>query len=124
VVVEVPGVQDGLTLAQALAPEHLQLVGPTAEALARDVTRAGCVFVGASAGTAFGDYIAGSNHILPTNGAARFDSALSPATFRRRFTEVAIDDPGPLVEAAAPVARSEGFELHARSMEARIRDNH
>ena len=124
VVVEVTALQDGLTLAQALAPEHLQLVGPSAEALARDVTRAGCVFVGAVAGTAFGDYIAGSNHVLPTNGAARFASALSPATFRRRFTEVVIDDAAPLVEAGVAVARAEGFELHARSMEARIRDNH
>jgi histidinol dehydrogenase len=123
-VVEVGGTGDALALAQALAPEHLQLIGPGAESLAPRITRAGCVFVGASAGTAFGDYIAGSNHVLPTNGAARFASALSPATFRRRFTEVTIADPAPLVKAGAPVARAEGFELHARSMEARIRDNH
>ena len=82
------------------------------------------MFVGAAAGTAFGDYIAGSNHVLPTNGAARFASALSAATFRRRFAEVTITDPASLAEEAAPVARAEGFELHARSMEARIRNNH
>jgi len=123
-VVEVDGIQDGLALAEALAPEHLQLVGPGAETLAPRVTRAGCLFVGAAAGTAFGDYIAGSNHVLPTNGAARFASGLSPVTFRRRFAEVRIDDARKLAEAAAPVARAEGFELHARSMEARIRDNH
>jgi histidinol dehydrogenase len=123
-VVEVPTVQDGLALAQALAPEHLELVGPAAEALASDVTRAGCVFVGAAVGTAFGDYIAGSNHILPTNGAARFASGLSAATFRRRFSELRIEDPSGLAKAAAPIARAEGFELHARSMEGRIRDNH
>ena len=123
-VVEVDGIQDGLALAEALAPEHLQLVGPDAETLAPRVTRAGCLFVGAAAGTAFGDYIAGSNHVLPTNGAARFASGLSPVTFRRRFAEVRIDDARKLAEAAAPVARAEGFELHARSMEARIRDNH
>jgi histidinol dehydrogenase len=81
------------------------------------------VFVGAHAGTAFGDYIAGSNHILPTAGAARFASALSPRHFRRSFTEVRIDDPTALARSAAPLARAEGFELHARSMEARIRDN-
>ena len=112
-----------LALAQAFAPEHIELIGPRAEALAARVTRAGCVFVGADAGTAFGDYIAGSNHILPTNGAARFASSLSPAQFRRGFTEVRIDDGTELARAAAPVARAEGFELHARSMEARIRDN-
>ena len=115
--------EQALALAQAFAPEHIQLVGAQAEALAPRVTHAGCVFVGPNAGTAFGDYIAGSNHILPTNGAARFASALSPAHFLRGFTEVRIADAGELARAAAPVARAEGFELHARSMEARIRDN-
>jgi histidinol dehydrogenase len=110
-------------LAQAFAPEHIELIGPLAEALAPSITHAGCVFVGANAATAFGDYIAGSNHVLPTNGAARFASSLSPAHFRRSFTEVRIDDPVALARAAAPVARAEGFEFHAQSMEARIRDN-
>ena len=59
-------------------------MGDDAEALARAVTRAGCVFVGRDAGTAFGDYVAGSNHVLPTGGAARFASALGAGTFRRR----------------------------------------
>lgn len=122
--VQVADVHQALALAQAFAPEHLELVGPSAEALASSVTRAGCLFVGAAGATAFGDYIAGSNHILPTNGAARFASALSPQHFRRTFTEVRIGEgAGELARQAAPVARSEGFELHARSMEARIRDN-
>jgi histidinol dehydrogenase len=112
-----------LALAQAFAPEHLQLVGTAAEALADRVTRAGCVFVGAGAATAFGDYIVGSNHILPTNGAARFASAVSPEHFVRHFSEVHIAAPGGLADAAAPLARAEGFELHAQSMEARIREN-
>ncbi|PZS08948.1 MAG: histidinol dehydrogenase, partial [Solirubrobacterales bacterium] len=119
----VPDLELALALAQALAPEHLQLLGPQAEQLAPRVTCAGCVFVGTAAGTAFGDYIAGSNHILPTGGAARFASGLSPLHFLRCFAEVRIDDAGELARAAAPVARAEGFELHARSMEARIRDN-
>jgi histidinol dehydrogenase len=115
--------EEALSLAEAFAPEHLQLVG-AAESLAPRVTHAGCVFVGANAGTAFGDYIAGSNHILPTGGAARFASALSVARFRRGFTEVRIGtDVAELARAAAPLARAEGFELHAQSMEARIRDN-
>jgi histidinol dehydrogenase len=113
-----------IRLAELFAPEHLQLIGQWAEPLAANITHAGCVFIGASAGTAFGDYIAGSNHILPTGGAARFASALSPRTFRRMFTEVRITDPSRLARAAAPIARAEGFELHARSMEARIRENH
>jgi histidinol dehydrogenase len=121
--VEVGDLEQALAVAQALAPEHVQLIGPQAEALAPQVTRAGCVFVGAASGTAFGDYIAGSNHILPTGGAARYASALSVSHFRRNFSEVRISDPGELAAVAAPVARAEGFELHARSMEARIRDN-
>jgi histidinol dehydrogenase len=116
--------EQGLALAQAFAPEHLQLAGASAERLAPRATRAGCVFVGPRSGTAFGDYIAGSNHVLPTGGTARFQSALSPAHFRRRFTEVRIGEgAGELADAAIPVARAEGFELHARSMEARIGDN-
>jgi histidinol dehydrogenase len=122
--VQVSELDQALALAEAFAPEHLELVGEGPQALAPQISRAGCVFVGAASGTAFGDYIAGSNHVLPTNGAARFASALSPAHFRRSFTEVRIGTgAGELARAAAPVARAEGFELHARSMEARIRDN-
>jgi histidinol dehydrogenase len=116
--------EDALELAEAFAPEHLELVGGEMETLAGEITRAGCVFLGTAGATAFGDYIAGSNHVLPTGGAARFASALSPRHFRRAFTEVRI---GPaaaeLARAAAPLARAEGFEWHARSMEARIDEN-
>jgi histidinol dehydrogenase len=121
--VEVADGKQALELAEALAPEHLELIGEDAEALAPRVTRAGCLFVGAASATAFGDYVAGSNHILPTAGSARFASALSPASFRRQFYEVVVRAPDELAQAAAPVARAEGFEIHARSMEARIRDN-
>jgi histidinol dehydrogenase len=111
----------GLRVVEQIAPEHLQLVGEEAEALAERVTRAGCVFVGAGAGTAFGDYVAGSNHVLPTGGAARFQSALSPATFRRRMARVSLpgDAPARLAPAGAALARAEGFPLHAESMERR-----
>jgi histidinol dehydrogenase len=96
-------------------------VGGEAEALAGSVRSAGCVFVGAGAGTAFGDYVAGSNHVLPTGGAARFQSALSAATFRRRMARVSLpgDAPGRLAPAGAALARAEGFPVHAESMERR-----
>lgn len=119
--VQVPSHDYALELAEAFAPEHLELLGPLAEQLAPRVTRAGCVFIGT--GTAFGDYIAGSNHTLPTGGAARFASSLGPQHFRRTFTEVRISDATRLARAAAPLARAEGFEFHARSMEVRIGDN-
>ncbi|MGO9819211.1 MAG: histidinol dehydrogenase [Solirubrobacteraceae bacterium] len=122
--IQVSELDHALAISEQFAPEHLQLAGEGAEGLAPRVTTAGCILVGIASGTAFGDYIAGSNHVLPTNGAARFASALTPAAFRRRFAEVRIDQGATeLAREAAPVARAEGFELHARSMEARIRDN-
>jgi histidinol dehydrogenase len=112
---------EALELVEQLAPEHLELVGSEAEPLAARVTRAGCVFVGNGAGTAFGDYVAGSNHVLPTGGAARFQSALSPATFRRRMARVSLpgEAPARLAPAGAALARAEGFPVHAESMERR-----
>ncbi len=120
-VVEAASVEAAARLADELAPEHLQLAGAAAEALAPTIRAAGCVFVGEAAATAFGDYVAGSNHILPTGGAARFQSAVSPETFRRRMARVSF--PGGaaarLAAKGAPLARAEGFPVHAESMERR-----
>ncbi|HYV15044.1 MAG TPA: histidinol dehydrogenase [Conexibacter sp.] len=125
VLVQAPDLEAALAFAEVFAPEHLQLIGPAAEALAPRVTRAGCLFVGAGAATAFGDYVAGSNHVLPTDGAARFASGLSARTFRRRMAEVRIPPAAAaaLAPAGAALARAEGFEAHAASMQARIREN-
>jgi len=118
--VDAPDLETALAFAEAFAPEHLELVGAEAEALARRVRSAGCVFVGRESATAFGDYVAGSNHTLPTGGAARFASQLGPRHFRRRMSEVRIGGAAAALAAAgAPVARAEGFEVHAASMEVR-----
>jgi histidinol dehydrogenase len=123
-VLELSSPREALELANAFAPEHLQLIGAEMEALAPSVRSAGCVFVGAESATAFGDYVAGSNHVLPTAGAARFGSALSPRHFRRRMAEVRIGaGASALAAAGAPIARAEGFEVHAESMLARVREN-
>jgi histidinol dehydrogenase len=110
-----------LEQAERFVPEHLELIGEEVEALAAEVRRAGCVFVGQGAATAFGDYVAGSNHVLPTGGAARFQSALSPAVFRRRMARVSLpgEAPARLAPAGAALARAEGFPVHAESMERR-----
>jgi histidinol dehydrogenase len=110
-----------IELADAIAPEHLELTGTEAESLAKRVRSAGCLFVGRDAATAFGDYVAGSNHVLPTGGAARFASGLSPATFRRRMARVSLPPgaAGRLAPPGAAVARAEGFDVHAESMERR-----
>ena len=119
--VEVPDAGAGLRLCEQLAPEHLELVGEEAEALAERVRAAGCLFVGRGAGTAFGDYVAGSNHVLPTGGAARFQGSLSAATFRRRMARVSLpaEAAAGLAPAGAAIARAEGFPVHAESMERR-----
>jgi histidinol dehydrogenase len=120
--VDAPRLGTALDFANAFAPEHLQLMGPYSERLAEGVRNAGCVFVGAAGGTAFGDYVAGSNHVLPTGGSARFASALSPRHFRRRMAEVHVGDAAAeLAAAGAPVADAEGFTRHAASM--RLREN-
>ena len=83
------------------------------------VRASGCVFIGG--GAAFGDYAAGSNHVLPTGGAARFSGPLGASTFRRRQALVSL--PESAARALAPhvssVARAEGFPVHAESAEAR-----
>lgn len=123
-VVAVGAPEEALAVAEAFAPEHLELVGAAAEALAPRARNAGCVFVGQASGVAFGDYVAGSNHSLPTGGSARFASALSVRTFRRRVAEVRVGEAAPaLARAGAPIARAEGFALHAASMEARVGEN-
>lgn len=113
---------EGLLVAEAFAPEHLELMGSDAEAVVGEVRSAGCVFVGRESGTAFGDYVAGSNHTLPTGGAARFTSGLSTRQFRRRMSVVRIDGAADaLAKAGVPIAEAEGFTRHAESM--RVREN-
>ena len=120
-VVHVPDLADAVGLANAYAPEHLQLMSEDAYALVDHIKTAGCVFVGPATATAFGDYAAGSNHVLPTGGAGRFSGPLGPETFRRKIAEVRV--PGDAAEAlAAPVdvlARAEGLPVHGES--ARVR---
>ena len=119
--VHLPDLSDAVDLANAYAPEHLQLISEDAYALAAKVQSAGCVFVGRSSATAFGDYAAGSNHVLPTGGAGRFTGPLGPQAFRRRIANVSL--PGPAAAALAPyvdaLARAEGFPVHGESARAR-----
>jgi histidinol dehydrogenase len=115
---------EAAALAQALAPEHLEIVTGDAEMLAGGLTTPGCIFIGSEGATAFGDYIAGSNHVLPTGGAGRFQGPLGPGAFRRRIATVRMDG-GSAAELAGPaatLARAEGFPVHGESMERRIKE--
>ncbi len=122
--VAVPDTEAGVTLANAIAPEHLEILTEDAELLADTVTTAGCVFVGERSATAFGDYAAGSNHVLPTGGAGRFQGPLGPGAFRRRIATLEITQGAAreLAPTVATLARAEGFPLHADSAEARTKE--
>jgi histidinol dehydrogenase len=113
----VPDLSDAADLANAFAPEHLELFEEDAALLAERITAAGCVFAGRYGATAFGDYVAGSNHVLPTGGAGRFEGPLGPAAFRRpistvEMTAAAAAQLAPHVET---LARAEGFPVHGES---------
>jgi len=112
-----PSIPEAISFANALAPEHLELLDDESAALAADATTAGCVFVGGHGATAFGDYVAGSNHILPTGGAGRFSGPLGPGTFMRKISTVSIGD-GSAATLAPYVNRfalAEGFPVHGES---------
>ncbi len=115
--VQVQDVEEAIELANADAPEHLELLETDAALMADRVRTAGCVFVGRHGATAFGDYIAGSNHVLPTGGAGRYVGPLGPGSFRRRISNVELTEAA--AAALAPhvdaLARAEGFPVHGES---------
>lgn len=115
--VQVRDVEAAIDLANAYAPEHLELLETDAAPLAERVRTAGCVFVGRHGATAFGDYLAGSNHVLPTGGAGRYAGPLGPGAFRRRISNVEIGGraAGELAPHVDALARAEGFPVHGES---------
>ena len=119
--VRTTSLEAGVALANECAPEHLELAVSDPESLVPLVRSAGCVFLGRNGGAAFGDYVAGSNHVLPTGGAARFAGPLGASTFLRRQALVSLPDGA--VQRLAPhvgnIARAEGFPVHGESAEAR-----
>ena len=103
------------------APEHLLLAGRRAAALADGAWRAGAVFIGSRSAVAFGDYVAGTNHSLPTGGTARWSSALRVDDFVRWTSRVALrGDLRALATAGTAIARHEGMRYHGESMAARV----
>ena len=117
-------IDSAVELAQTLAPEHLELITAKAAETAPKLTTPGCVFVGERSATAFGDYAAGSNHVLPTGGAGRFTGPLGPGNFRRRVSRVQLGEQSAasLGRAVDAIARAEGFPVHGESALARRND--
>jgi histidinol dehydrogenase len=121
-VVVVRDADQAMSLANRMAPEHLVVENETLAA--RPIT-AGALFVGPYTAQALGDYATGSNHVLPTAGAARFRGGLSAADFMRVMSVQRVTREGlsRLATIAVPLARAEGLEAHAASIEIRLNRN-
>jgi histidinol dehydrogenase len=118
----VPSIGFARRLCDALAPEHCEILTASAEEDAKQIRNAGAIFIGPWAPEAFGDYNAGPNHVLPTAGAARWASALGVHDFMRQVSIIrgSRELLSANKEAAVKLARAEGLEAHARSIEARL----
>jgi histidinol dehydrogenase len=114
----VDGPEHALAVANAIAPEHLELMCADPEALVPLVRHAGAVFCGPWSPASLGDYLAGPSHVLPTNGSARFGQALTVADFTKHIHVVTATEAGLRGAAAAIVALAdaEGLPAHAASV--------
>jgi len=118
----VPRLEDGLTLVDRIAPEHLEIAATDARALAVRVNNAGAIFIGRFVPEALGDYLAGPNHVLPTARSARFSSGLGVLDFMKRTSMIECSASGlaKVGPAAVTLARAEGLEAHALSISVRL----
>ena len=122
-VIVVADLQAALPLIDQLAAEHLQLAIDDAAAYAKQVNHAGAIFLGRHTPEALGDYVAGPNHVLPTDRTARFSSGLGTLDFMKRTTWVSCDADGlaRIGPAATKIARAEGLDAHGLSIWTRLR---
>lgn len=113
---------EALPLIDAIAPEHLELIGAKAQALADKIRNAGAIFIGAHTPEAIGDYVGGSNHVLPTARSARFSSGLGVFDFMKRTSilKCGPDQLAALGPAAIALGEAEGLNAHARSVAIRL----
>ncbi len=121
-VIVVPKLADAIALVDELAPEHLEIVAADTAPLVAGIRNAGAIFIGAYTPEAIGDYVAGSNHVLPTARSARFSSGLGVLDFMKRTSLLKC---GPeqlraLGPAAIALGEAEGLGAHARSVAIRL----
>lgn len=123
-IVIVPDFKSAINISNIIAPEHLQLCFPDAEKSLDQIKNAGSVFLGFWSPEAMGDYITGSNHVLPTNGTAKFSSSLSVLDFMKRvsITKVKKNSFIKLGPAVLKLANSEGLQAHSLSVSERLKD--
>jgi len=123
-IILVPDLADSVAIVDRIAAEHVELAmdaGP-AEALARRISHAGAIFIGRHTPEAIGDYVAGTNHVLPTSRAARFSGGLGVADFLKRTSIVSCTPEAlaALGPAALALAEAEGLQAHGRSVSIRL----
>ncbi|MEN6542588.1 histidinol dehydrogenase [Parvibaculum sp.] len=121
-VIVVKSLDDAVPLVDRLAPEHLEIAVDDPEPLAARIRNAGAIFLGRYTPEAVGDYVAGSNHVLPTARSARFSSGLNVLDFMKRTSIVRCDADslGRIGPAAVALAAAEGLDAHGRSVSIRL----
>jgi histidinol dehydrogenase len=117
-------IEEAVETVNQLAPEHLEILTENGMELLGKIRHAGAIFIGRYSSEPVGDYFAGPNHVLPTNGTARFSSPLNVDDFQKKssviiYSEKALKDNG---EKIAKFARMEGLEAHARAVELRLKN--
>lgn len=113
---------EAVSIANRIAPEHLELAVIDPDALLGKIRHAGAIFVGAHSPEVMGDYVAGPSHVLPTFGTARFSSPLDVSDFQKRTSIVRLSAQGAqkMARTAVTLATGEGLEAHARAAELRL----
>ncbi|MEE9547133.1 MAG: histidinol dehydrogenase [Hyphomicrobium sp.] len=121
-VIELASLNEAPELADRIAAEHVEIVTEDAEGLSNKIRNAGAIFLGKQTPEMIGDYVAGSNHVLPTARSARFSSGLGVLDFMKRTSLLKLNGAAlaALAPAAMALARAEGLEAHRRSVEIRL----
>ena len=121
-IIKVASLAEAVPLVDRLAPEHLEIIAEDAEALCAKIRNAGAIFLGAYTPEAIGDYVGGSNHVLPTSRSARFSSGLGVYDFVKRTSILSCDAAAlkALGPAAVTLGEAESLTAHARSVSMRL----
>ncbi len=121
-IILVADISESPRLVDRLAPEHLEIIAESAEELSRDIRNAGAIFLGPYTPEAIGDYVGGSNHVLPTARSARFSSGLGVLDFMKRTSilRCTVESLATLGPAAVALGHAEGLDAHARSVQLRL----
>jgi histidinol dehydrogenase len=123
--IEVKNMDEAISVANHIAPEHLELSVADPQEMAKRIRHAGAIFMGRHTAEAMGDYCAGPNHVLPTSRTARFSSPLGVYDFQKRTSLIMASPDGAdsLARTSSVMARGEGLTAHARSAEYRFKSD-